>query len=135
MSIQIDKTRLVQIVKHRLPDVIAVYLFGSASTDKMTSSSDLDIAVLVNRHLDTDIAYELKTDLASNFKRDVDLVDMLLADSVTSAQVILTGELLFVGDAKACAVFETSALAKFLQLNEERRGILEDIEKRGSVYG
>lgn len=135
MSIQIDKNLLVHIVKHRLPDVIAVYLFGSASSNSMKSMSDIDIAVLLNQQLDTEIAYELKTDLASTFKRDIDLVDMVRADSVTAAQVILTGELLFVGDAKACGIFETSALAKFLQLNEERRGILEDIEKRGSVYG
>ena len=118
-----------------MSDVIAIYLFGSAASGEMNDESDVDLAVLPRQPLEPDLAFALKTDLSIALKRDVDLVDMLIADSVTAAQVILTGTLLFQGDSKACGIFETSALGQYLQLNEERRGILEDIEKRGSIYG
>ena len=132
-TISIDQ--IIKIISLQLSDVVAIYLFGSAATGEMNDESDVDLAVLPKKPLSPDLAFELKTNLAAALKRDVDLIDMLRADSVTLAQIILKGELIFQGDTSEREVFESSALGQYLQLNEERRGILEDIEKRGSVYG
>ena len=131
----IDTNKIIQIISRHIPEVVAIYLFGSAATGDTNDDSDIDLAVLARQRLDPELAYALKTDLSIAFKRDIDLVDMLDADSVTAAQVILTGNLLFQSDSKACGIFETSALGQYLQLNQERQGILDDIEMRGSIYG
>lgn len=83
--------------------------------------------------MDPETPFELKTDLAAFLKRDIDLVDLRRADTVTKAQVVATGDLLFSSDARA--VFETVALSSYAILNEERREILEDIQRRGTIYG
>ena len=131
----IDK--MVSAVRTWIPSATALYVFGSAANGSMNPESDIDLAILVGSDgdLDAETAFQLKTDLAALFKRDVDLVDMLRADDVTRAQVITTGRLVMCADANRCAVFETAALAKYANLNEERREILEDIKKRGSIYG
>jgi len=131
------KEQLIAAVHSWIPDTLAVYVFGSAASGNMNAESDIDVAILRRPGTDLDVesVFQLKTDLAVLFKRDIDLVDMLTADDVTRAQVITSGELVMCTDTTYCAAFETSALAKYADLNEARREILEDIKRRGSIYG
>lgn len=45
----LDKKHLIQAVKHRLPRVRLIYLFGSQADGSATPSSDIDIAVLLDK--------------------------------------------------------------------------------------
>lgn len=45
----LDKEKLTQIIKQLMPKAILVYLFGSQADDSATSSSDIDIAVLLEK--------------------------------------------------------------------------------------
>lgn len=49
------------------------------------------------------------------------------------SQVISTGKRLYCGDRLACERFEDYVYAAYARLNEERRGILEDIRQRGTI--
>jgi predicted nucleotidyltransferase len=126
---------IIADVNRWLPDARAIYIFGSMAQGTASAASDIDVAVLCGAPMKPESAFQLKTDLAVATQRDVDLVDLLRADDVTRAQVITTGKLIFCNDPAGCAGFETSALAKYAHLNEERREIISDIIKRGSVYG
>lgn len=128
-------TIIIAVVNRWLPDARAIYIFGSMAQGTATLASDIDVAVLCAAPMNPESAFQLKTDLSAATQRDIDLVDLLRADDVTRAQVITTGKLIFCDDPSGCAVFETSALAKYAHLNEERREIIFDIIKRGSVYG
>jgi hypothetical protein len=46
-----------------------------------------------------------------------------------------SSQLLFESDTVKREAFEAVALGAYARLNEERRGILEDIRQRGRVYG
>lgn len=127
--------RLVQQTRERLPDVVAIYRFGTADTSDQRPDSDLDLAVLPAHPLDSVFRWELAQELATLAHRDVDLVDLLSASTVMRAQVIARGERLFCGDERACATFEDYAFSAYARLNEERREILKDIVERGTVYG
>jgi predicted nucleotidyltransferase len=129
--------KLIKAIQHRVPETIAIYIFGSAAAGTMTPDSDVDVAILriQGSALDAEVAFQLKTDLAAILKKDIDLVDMLQADDVTKAQVITTGEVVMCSDPVKCSAFETTALAMYADLNEDRREILEDIKARGSIYG
>jgi uncharacterized protein len=65
----------------------------------------------------------------------VDLVDLRNVSTVLRLQVVMKGEILYeVSEAKR-QFFAMQVLSAYALLNEERRGILEDLEKRGSFYG
>ena len=67
--------------------------------------------------------------------RSVDLVDLLRVSTVMRMQILESAVLLFERDTSARQRFETAACSAYARLNEERRVILEQIRKEGTVYG
>lgn len=126
---------LAEMVREAVPDVIVVYLFGSAARGDESTWSDLDLALLGRRPLDPVFRWELQQRLAVAAGRDVDLVDMRAASTVFRVQVLRDAQILLDRDPNARAFFEATALSMYAHLNEERRGILEDILRSGRVYG
>ncbi len=123
------------ISSHFKSSVRAIYLFGSQISGQTHGSSDLDLAVLLVEKPDADDAYALKTDLSAHFSCDIDLIDLMRADSVTKAQIISTGRLLYVKSASDVAAFETQSYSEYALLNEERADIIKDFLKRGTKNG
>ncbi len=126
---------IIETVRAALPEVYAIYRFGSFERGDATPSSDVDIAVLARRPLDAVTRWEVAQTLASQLGRDVDLVDMRGATAVFRAQVLDHGSVLFDGAPRERALFETRAMSEYAHLNEERRDILRDIEARGTIHG
>ena len=118
-----------------LPDLVAVYRFGSHGTCYERNDSDIDLAVLTRQPCDTVALWNLGQTLAVKLHRDVDLVDLRGVSTVLRAQVVAYGERLFCMDAAECDAYENYTLSAYARLNEERKDILEDILRRGSVHG
>lgn len=123
------------ILRQRLPDAQAVYVFGSAARGETHPQSDLDLAVLLERPLALMDRFEIQEAVASGVGRDVDLVDLRAASTVMQVQVIGTGRVVLDAAPEAWQWFEMVALSQYALLNEERAGILADIAERGTVYG
>jgi len=118
-----------------IPELVALYLFGSRAKKSGNSASDFDLAVLAARPLPSARCWEIAQELAVILGRDVDLVDLRSASAVLRAQV-LGGSVLLLDLAPAKrAQFEGLALTEFARLNEERREVLERIEHEGTIYG
>lgn len=130
-----DDAAAVRLLRNEIPDVIAVYRFGSTAEGTSDKGSDVDLAVLAQQPLDPVRRFELQEGLAAMLKRDVDLVDLRAASAVLRMQVLSRGVAVAVFDAAEAAHFECYAYADYARLNEERRGILDDVRDRGSVYG
>lgn len=130
-----DLIRLVEKVRAALPDVIAIYVFGSQAAGIAGPESDIDLAVLNDSPLSQVTCWDLAQELAREAGRDVDLVDLRAASTVMRAQVISKGQRLFCADERKCAEFEDYVYSAYARFNEERRAILQDIRQRGSVYG
>ena len=118
----------------RVADVVAVYAFGSRAEGTAHAGSDLDLAVLAARPLDAVDRFEAQEALAAALGLDVDLVDLRSASTVMRAEVLRTGRVLHDAGPVARAFWETAALSAYALLNEERRGILEDVRRRGRVH-
>lgn len=118
-----------------LSGIEAIYLFGSQVTEFFRDDSDIDIAVLCLQPISVEVRWELSQDLAILLNRDVDLLDMQQVSTVMQWQIISTGKKIFCADMKKNAFFETYVLSDYIRLNEQRHHILEDIKKRGSIYG
>jgi len=130
-----DRTALVDAIVAALPDVVAVYLFGSEASDEARSDSDLDVAVLTPAPLDPVQRWELQEHLATLVRRDVDLVALRSASTVMRMQVVENGRLLLDADPTARGEFEATVLSDYARLQSERRGIIEDATSRGQIHG
>ncbi|EEB59057.1 DNA polymerase, beta domain protein region [Pseudomonas syringae pv. tomato T1] len=130
---------LLTHLQSRLPDLLAVYLFGSQATGHANSESDLDLAVLVQGTLDPVAlwrcgGWRLAGEIADIVRLPVDLIDLRTASTVMQYQIITTGRRLWFKDESA-GVFEAFVLSEKTSLDCARAGLLEDIQKNGVVHG
>lgn len=127
--------QLTNFLREVLPDCQVIYRFGSWGTDDERPDSDIDLAVLPLAPLDPVFRWDLAQRLASLARRDVDLVDLLRASTVLRMQVVAHGQRLYTADVNAVEQFEDTVFSSYVRLNEERRGILDDVQQRGNIHG
>jgi predicted nucleotidyltransferase len=125
----------IRILTASIPDVIAVYRFGSSADGTALPTSDVDLAFLAHHALDPVRRFELQEQLALALRRNVDLVDLRAASTVMRMQVLSRGLVLAAPRAGEQARFESYVYASYARLNEERKAILEQVRREGTVYG
>ncbi len=118
--------KIVQTILKTVPDVIAIYLFGSYGTSHATPNSDLDLAVYAEHPQDPVALWNLAQEIARFINRDVDLVDLQFASTVFRYQIISTGRRIFCRDRHECDLFENITISMYLDFNETRKELLED---------
>lgn len=125
---------LVSTIRQHFGDTQAVYLFGSQASGAARPDSDLDLAILAPGPLDAEALFTLAGELAGIVKLQVDLVDLRAASTVMRSQIIANSRRIFCSDPVMCTRFEDLAFSSYARLNEERSGILQDIQARGRVH-
>ena len=118
-----------------VPDVLAIYIFGSLERGDQDAESDVDVAVLGPVSLGPTRVFDIAQQLAAVVHRDVDLLDLRSATTVMRMQVVSTGRCVYSNDEIKRQAFEMLVYSSYARLNEERREILKDIAARGTVYG
>ena len=130
----IDLASALEILRREMPDLVAVYVFGSAADDALRPDSDVDLAFLTPRPQPRQAVLERQEALARVLGRDVDLVDLVAAPTVLQVQVIGEGRLIDATDPDAAALFEVRVLRDYQDLKARRADIEADIVRRGRVY-
>ncbi|PTQ77758.1 nucleotidyltransferase-like protein [Nitrosomonas oligotropha] len=125
---------ILKRVQDRLPDLLALYAFGSRIQGQANADSDLDLAVLVAGYADPLLLFDLAGELADVAGCTVDLLDLRAASTIMQYQIITTGVRWWQKDSQA-ALFETVILSEKTALDEARQTLIDDIQHRGSVYG
>ncbi len=125
---------LVRDILAAIPDVLAIYAFGSRVDGTAHDESDLDLAVLVAGYADPVRLWMLAGDLAGKVHCDVDLLDMRAASTIMQHQILMTGRRLWARKLDA-DLFECFVLSEKTALDEARAGLLIDIRERGKIYG
>jgi predicted nucleotidyltransferase len=126
---------LKTLLLEEVPGCLAIYCFGSWGTQDQRPESDIDLAFWAGAPLDPMRRWEVEQQLAVAARRNVDLVDLAMASTVMRMQVVGHGRRLFCADSERVETFEDCIFSSYARLNEERREILVDIHRRGSVYG
>ena len=129
-----NRQPIVDMLLARVPNLLAVYAFGSRVQGGAGSQSDLDVAVLVAGYAEPLALWGLSGDLADLAGCPVDLLDLRAASTVMQHQILTTGERWWAGDGQA-ALYEAAIMSEKTELDTARAGLLGDIRKRGSVYG
>lgn len=134
MDTHIPIDRITQLLRQSVPKLMAIYAFGSQVTGTANADSDLDLAVLVEGYADPIQLFDLSSDLAEMVGCEVDLLDLRAASTVMQYQVVAYGERLWQSDVRA-ELYECFIYSEKWDLDERNKGIIEDIEKRGKIYG
>jgi uncharacterized protein len=131
----ITDSDILAAVREELPEVRRVYLFGSRSAGNEGPGSDLDIAVVLSGPADPVRLWEASESIASRLDVDVDLIDLLAADTVLKYQIVSNGRRLFAVDPLEAERYEIFILNDMMELNEARAPLIADIVREGRVYG
>lgn len=134
-AMPINRAPLLQTLQTRLPDVMAVYAFGSRIQGTQHAASDLDLAVLVAGRADPLLLWELSGQLADLAGCEVDLLDLRAASTVMQYQILTTGERWWTANATQAGLFEVAVLSEKTALDTARAGLIEDIERQGRIHG
>jgi uncharacterized protein len=126
---------IVATLQAGLPDLKAVYRYGSAGSIHERKDSDLDIAILAGHPLSFKEQSSLAVDLMRVAERDVDLNDLRRLPVTLRVQIVTGGIRLYAANTVAAEEYDSRTLSDYVRLNEERHGILEDIQHRGRIYG
>lgn len=122
-------------MRQSLPELHALYVFGSVATGDERPGSDVDLAVLAPRKLGGEERWRLQERVARRLGRSVDLVDLRAASTVMRVEVLRSGRVLIDASPAERELFEATSLSSYAHLNEARAGILADIKARGTVHG
>ncbi len=125
----------IDLILAELPDTQAIYVFGSRARDDARADSDVDLAVLSTSPIDAIARFDLQERIAARLHCATDLVDLRAASTVMRVQVLEHGIVLYERDAGQRQAFEATALSAYARLNEERRGIIDDVHQRGRAHG
>lgn len=113
----------------------ALWLFGSYGTEYAGSGSDIDLALLLppGRSADPVRWRECLQELEETLHSEVDLVDLRHAPMTFRNEILEAARPLAIRDAFAAGEFETLTISLWQKLNEERKGILADIQTSGRI--
>lgn len=111
--------------------IACVFLFGSATGERFSDQSDIDIAVLYDPHnLPTpDERLQAQEQLSERIHYPVDLVVLNNASPILGYQVLKHGERLLVRDQRAFNAFFVRTLNEYFDLKQNRRVIEQSLQK------
>ncbi|MBF0177167.1 MAG: nucleotidyltransferase domain-containing protein [Magnetococcales bacterium] len=125
---------LLPTLQATLPELLAIYAFGSRISGDATPGSDLDLAILTPGKTDPVTLWHLSGELAEQSGCPVDLLDLRTASTVMQYRIITTGQRLWARDSQA-AIYESFILSEKTALDEARAPLLAIIQEEGSIHG
>jgi predicted nucleotidyltransferase len=134
MKMRAELAPVLTLLENRIPNLAAIYVFGSEASGMARPDSDVDIAVFAGRPIALELIATLREAAAKLLLRDVDLVDLAAADTILQMQVLSEGKAIASFDSSALGFFELRVLRDYRDLKRRRAGIEADIVKRGRVY-
>ncbi len=117
-----------------LPDVWAIYVFGSFASGEEWPGSDLDLAVLLPPMRRIENLLEVVGAVSAKVHRDVDLIDLRRAGDVLRCEVLGAGRTLYVSAPEQVLTWEATAMSRYARHREEIRDILADFRRTGVGY-
>ena len=106
--------------------IIAVYLHGSYSTDRVHPNSDIDLAILVEQSekIAARELLEISGDLELKLQKVVDIGIVSSKNLVYAKEVIYSGQSLLVKDKYKKELYEATLLSMYTDFQYERREVL-----------
>ena len=94
MTTQDSTVASIQNVLENFPEVHIATLFGSAAQDRMTATSDIDIAIACKKPLSSKEKISLSAALETAVQRNIDLIDLQQVSGPILQQALCTGRII-----------------------------------------
>jgi predicted nucleotidyltransferase len=111
-------------------NVIAVYVFGSHARGRAKASSDVDVAVLLEKNPEFDYRLKVMAELGELLQRPVDVVSLRQCGLVLQRQVLKYGVLVFEGDSRKRKAFEIISRKKYFDFQPYHRHYVAKMKER-----
>jgi predicted nucleotidyltransferase len=125
--LKMHKQTIIDYLKSKMPNLEAVIVFGSYANNSADKDSDIDIAFLSKDKISNIQRWQLQEELASKLNKNVDLVNLDIANDVFKFQVASQGVVIFAARMLDIEFYLDNIYTAYLQLNDDRKAILEDI--------
>jgi uncharacterized protein len=112
-----------------------IYLFGSFAKGEGREDSDIDLAIYTNEIVNPYKLLLAAGSLSFEVKRDVQIVHLKDVSTVFAAQIVGKREILYCADETLMANYNIKTFKDYAKLNEERKVVLDAIERDGRIYG
>jgi len=133
-----NRQRLIERIRADLPQIQAIYLYGSTASGQEHERSDVDLGVLLPhleaRKIGSLVLSDTRFALEELTGREVDLVNLRHAPIVLQKEVIAGGIRIYTQDGSAVDEYEMLVLSFYGKLNEERAGILEEFARSKRAF-
>jgi len=116
-------------------DIIAIVLFGSYARKTENVNSDIDIAIKIKREISKKEKFNLQLKLEELVNKDIDLLNLDELDDGVKYEVLINGETLYAKDEFQFELYKLRMYKEYLELNESRAKILENLKKGENIYG
>lgn len=126
--------KIVKILLNKL-ECEAIVLFGSFVRGTQNAESDIDIAIKVKEKLDKKELYRLSNLLADELNKEVDLINLDEIGDTFRYEILINGKTLYCKDELKFELYKLDMYREFLELNESRQEIINNIKKGGDIYG
>ncbi len=127
--------KITNELKKNIPNLLGIYLFGSEADGTATAESDVDLAFYAPKQINSLGRFKLQNELACILNRDVDLIDLDATNLVFKTQIIYYGKRIYSANDYKLDLLETHTISDYAAFSELRQPIIDDIQKRGSIYG
>lgn len=113
----------------------AILLFGSYARDTQNAESDVDLAIKLKEKIGQKELFETKKQLEDIIKKDVDLIDLDNTQDGIKYEILMNGITIYVQDELKFELYKLDMYREYLELNESRKAIIDNIKKGGKIYG
>lgn len=113
----------------------AIVLFGSYARNTQNAESDIDVAIKVKEKIDKKELYRLSNLLADELNKEVDLINLDEIGDTFRYEILINGKTLYCKDEFQFELYKLDMYREFLDLNESRQDIINNIKKGGDIYG
>ena len=132
---KIDKENLyqkiIEFLNNSIKDIDSIYIFGSYADDNFTKDSDMDIAFLNKSELSAVEIWDISSSLSSLLNIDVDLVDLKHTNIIFRFEIISKAIKIYETNKQAVEKFEDLTYSFYIDFNEIRSSIIDDIKTNG----
>lgn len=110
----------------------AIVLFGSYSRNTQNAESDIDIAIKLKEKIGAKQLFCAKNELEDITNKDIDLIDLDNIQDGIRYEILINGIPLYVEDELKFELYKLDMYREYLELNESRQIIIDNIKKGGN---
>lgn len=116
-------------------DCEAIVLFGSYARETQNSESDIDIAIKVKKTISKKDIFYLTQELEEMLGIDTDLIDLDNIGDGFRYEILMNGKIIYCEDTFKFENYKLDMYREYLELNESRKSIIDNVKQGGSIYG